>query len=430
MKLREMERDALIELQQQSQEKYSQYQAEGLNLDLTRGKPSTEQLDLSNSLDAILNGNLKLADGSDARNYGGLAGIPEARQLGAVLLDVEPSQVIVGGNSSLTFMYQYISSAFHNGVAGPGSSWQEESDSTGVPVRFLCLVPGYDRHFTICEHFGIEMINVEFTDDGPDMDQIEALVSADPMIKGIWCVPKYSNPTGHTYTPDVVTRMAGLGRIAGKNFRIMWDNAYAVHFLGERPADLASIYAECTRAGTEDNVVITGSTSKVTFAGSGISFLGSSDSNLAEFQKYIANLTIGPDKLNQLRHVAFLKDYDGILRHMSDHKAILKPKFDIVKDTLTEHLAGRGMGTWTNPEGGYFVSFDTLPGLAKRVVQLSAEAGVKLTPAGATYPYRQDKNDSNIRLSPTFPNLEDLAKAMEVFVVCVRLASVNMQLND
>jgi len=420
-----LNQEALTALQGSLVQQFNDFKKEGLKLDLTRGKPSGEQLDLANPMDGILNQNFTLADGSDARNYGGLMGIPEARQLGAEMLDVDPEQVMVGDNSSLSLMYRYVSFACLQGINGPESSWQKQAIDSGEAVKFLCPVPGYDRHFTICEHFNIEMININLTDQGPDMDQVEALVKADPMIKGIWCVPKYSNPTGITYSNAVVERMAKLGNIAGDHFRIMWDNAYAVHYLADGPAELRSIYAQCVEEGTQDSVIITGSTSKVTFAGAGISFLCASASNLNLFQTHLSASTIGPDKLSQLRHVRFLQNRKGILAHMEKHRAILRPKFARVEALLQEHLGNKNIGSWDLPEGGYFVSFDTRPGLAREVVSLANDVGVKLTPAGATFPYGKDANDTNIRLAPTFPNIQELEKALRVFVICVELASVN-----
>jgi DNA-binding transcriptional MocR family regulator len=425
-----LDHEALTSLQESLVKQFNDFKKEDLKLDLTRGKPSAEQLDLANQMDGILGQDFNLADGSDARNYGGLSGIPEARQLGAEMLDVDPEQVMVGDNSSLSLMYRYVSFACQHGVKGPESSWQKEAIDSDNAIKFLCPVPGYDRHFTICEHFNIEMININLTDQGPDMDQVEALVKADPMIKGIWCVPKYSNPTGITYSKAVVDRMAKLGNIAGDHFRIMWDNAYAVHYLGDGPAELRSIYAQCVEEGTQDSVIITGSTSKVTFAGAGISFLCASENNLKLFQSHLSASTIGPDKLNQLRHVRFLQNRAGILAHMEKHKAILQPKFARVEELLQEHLGNKNIGSWDLPEGGYFVSFDTRPGLAREVVSLASDVGVKLTPAGATFPYGNDDKDTNIRLAPTFPNIRELEKALRVFVVCVELASVNQILGQ
>lgn len=418
----------LSERQVRLQAQFDDFVEQKLNLDLTRGKPASDQLDLSNKLDGILDQFYLLQDGTDVRNYGGIMGIPEARQLGADLLSVRADQVMVGGNSSLSLMYAYIAFAHQHGIKGPGSSWQEEASESDDSVRFLCPVPGYDRHFTICEHFGIEMINIPMGDEGPDMDLIEELVGTDPRVKGIWCVPKYSNPTGHTYSDNTVKRLARLGKKAGRNFRIMWDNAYAAHHLTDTPDELANIMTECAAAGTEDNVVITGSTSKITFAGGGISFLASSNANLAAFEKHLGSSVIGFDKVNQLRHVRFLKDKDGIAAHMEKHRALLSPKFESVEAILSEALSGKEMGTWTRPRGGYFVSFDTLPGLADKVCQLSEQAGVKLTPAGATFPYGRDPNNSNIRLAPTYANLDDLDRAMRIFVLCVQLATVDHQL--
>lgn len=430
MELTQLPRQELLKLQESLQTQFNTFKQADLTLDLTRGKPSTEQLGLSNRLDGILNGSFLTEDGTDVRNYGGILGIPEARNFGADMLGVRPDEVLTGGNSSLMLMYQMINLAHLHGLAGPGTSWQAEAQELKGQVKFLCPVPGYDRHFTICEFFGIEMINVAFNDDGPDMDKIEALLAADPLIKGIWCVPKYSNPTGHTYSDDTVKRMAALGSSAGANFRIMWDNAYTVHHLTDHPPQLLNIMDECRNEGTEDSLVITGSTSKITFAGGGISFLCSSSSNIKTMEKHLATCIIGQDKVNQLRHVLFLKDQQHLLSHMQEHKQILKPKFDKVADVLEAALAGKRMGSWTNPTGGYFISFESLAGLAKEIVALAAEAGVKLTPAGATFPYGLDSEDTNIRLSPTFPPIDDLEQAMKVFVVCVQLASVRQRIRQ
>ena len=398
----------------------------GLKLDLTRGKPSTTQVALADAMDGILLGDYCLEDGTDVRNYGLLDGIPEAKALGAALLGIRPSEVMVGGNSSLTLMYHYVFSAWLHGVQGPDTAWRKERG----PVKFLCIVPGYDRHFTVCESLGIEMITVAMTDDGPDMDQVEGLVREDPFIKGIWCVPKHSNPTGHVYSPVVVDRMAKLGRVAGANFRIMWDNAYAVHDLYDDPPALANIMELARQYGTEDSIIHIGSTSKITHAGAGLGFLGATAANLEHFRRHLSVLTIGPDKINQLRHVRFLKDLDGIRAHMKQHAAIVRPKFEIVQKRLAEALDGTGMGRWTTPKGGYFVSFEALPGLATQIVRLAGNTGVKLTPAGATFPYKNDPNNSNIRIAPTYPSERDLDQAMEVFVLCVQLASVRQRLQE
>ena len=387
----------------------------GLKLDLTRGKPAAEQLDLSNDLDGILEGFYLLQGGTDVRNYGGILGIPEARQLGAEFMGVKSEQVMVGGNSSLNLMYQYVEHMM--------AHWG------GEPVKFLCPVPGYDRHFTICEHFDIEMITVPLNDDGPDMQQVKELVSKDAAIKGIWCVPKYSNPTGNTYSKEVVEQFAEIPKVAGDNFRVFWDNAYAVHDLVEQGDELPSLMTAAEKAGTTGNIVMLGSTSKVTFAGAGISFLATSTSQLAAFEKFLSDQMIGFDKVNQLRHVRFLKDIDGIKAHMAKHRDIIKPKFDLVLKKLEEHLAGKNMASWNSPRGGYFISLDTRPGLATTIISMAADAGVKLTPAGATFPYGKDPKNTNIRLAPTFPGLAELESAMDVFVTCVELASLNAELD-
>jgi len=430
VELARLTRQELMQQQESLQRQFDDFRKAGLKLDLTRGKPSAEQLTLSNQLDSMLDGYFLLQDGTDVRNYGGILGTMEARRLGAEMLGTEPEEVLAGGNSSLMLMYQMINFAHMHGLQGRGTSWQAEAQQQQGQVKFLCPVPGYDRHFTMCEFFGIEMINIPFNEDGPDMDKIEALVAADPLVKGIWCVPKYSNPTGHTYSDDTVRRMAALGESAGTNFRIMWDNAYVVHHLTDQPAELLNIMQECRSRGTEDNVVITGSTSKITFAGSGISFLCSSSSNIEALAKHLTASVIGQDKVNQLRHVLFLKDQQNLLAHMEKHKQILKPKFDRVVSILDAELNGKGMGSWTNPKGGYFISFESLPGLAKEIIALAAEVGVKLTPAGATFPYRQDSEDTNIRLAPTFPPIDDLDQAVKVFVVSVQLASVRQRIKQ
>jgi DNA-binding transcriptional MocR family regulator len=401
--------------QSELQDIFDTYIDAGLSLDLTRGKPAAEQLDLSNDLDGILEGFYLLQDGTDVRNYGGILGIPEARQLGAEFMRAKSEQVMVGGNSSLNLMYQYVEHMMVH--------WG------GEPVKFLCPVPGYDRHFTICEHFDIEMITVPLNDDGPDMQQVQELVSQDAAIKGIWCVPKYSNPTGSTYSKEVVEQFAEIPKVAGDNFRVFWDNAYAVHDLVEQGDELPSLMTAAEKAGTTDSVVMLGSTSKVTFAGAGISFLATSTSQLAAFEKFLSNQMIGFDKVNQLRHVRFLKDSDGIKAHMAKHRDIIKPKFDLVLNKLEEHLAGKNMASWNSPRGGYFISLDTRPGLATTIISMAADAGVKLTPAGATFPYGKDPENTNIRLAPTFPELAELESAVDVFVTCVELASLNAELD-
>ena len=399
--------------------KYQEYKDANLKLDLTRGKPGNAQLDLADAMEDLPKNKMFLENGTDLRNYGGLDGIPEARKLGAEMLGLPESKVICGDHSSLTLMYLYMLHAYLHGSQGTETAWVKQSE-----VKFLAIVPGYDRHFTICEELGIRMINVDMLDDGPDMDKVEELLSNDPQIKGMWCVPKYSNPTGCVYSDKVVERIAALGKIAGSDFRVIWDNAYGVHDLQENPQQLANVMDYCRKFGTEDNLILTASTSKITIAGGGISFLGASEKNLEHFRKRMSVMSIGPNKLNQQRHILFLKNIEGVKEHMRKHAEILKPKFEMVQKHLENGLAGKGIGNWCKPEGGYFVSFDSIPGLAKEIIRLAGEAGVKLTPAGATFPYGQDPNDSNIRLAPTFPSVEDLDQAMQIFVTCVQLASV------
>ena len=399
-----------------------QMKAAGLALDLTRGKPASDQLDLSNELDGILRGNYKLKDGTDSRNYGGLLGIPEARAFGAALLATSADRVIAGGNSSLTLMQLVVETALRVGLWGANSAWQRAAASAGAAVKFLCPVPGYDRHFAICEALGIEMVTVPMTDRGPDMDAAEALVAADPMIKGIWCVPKYSNPTGCVYADDIVQRIAQLPKKAGAHFLVMWDNAYAVHDFETPSPQLANIAPLAIAAGTEDNVVQFASTSKITFAGAGVAFLASSLAVVKSLEKQMGSMTIGPDKINQLRHVRFL---DGRLtEHMQRHAALIRPKFAAVLERLEHSLGDLGVASWTHPKGGYFISLDTMPGVAQRVVARARAIGVTLTPAGATFPYGRDPNDCNIRIAPTFPRLADIEAATDVFVLCVELESI------
>lgn len=399
---------------------YSAFQAAGLSLDLTRGKPSADQLSLSDALDGSLGGDYRDADGTDVRNYGGLDGIKSAKALFAAMMEVDPSEILVGGNSSLTLMYQAQLFAMYFGLP-EAKPWYSE----GAKVKFLAPVPGYDRHFGVSDHLGIELIPVAMNEQGPDMDQVEALVKADPMIKGIWCVPRFSNPSGIVYSDAVVERFAQLGRIAGPGFRIFWDNAYAVHTLDADAPRLANLMALCRKYGTEDSVYLFGSTSKITHAGAGVAFVAASPLNLKELQKHLGLSQIGPDKVNQLRHVRFLKNAAGIEALMTRHAALLKPRFDAVLERLE---ALKGIGSWTVPRGGYFIAFDTLPGLAKNVVTLAGEAGVKFTPAGATFPYGKDPEDRNIRIAPSFPKLAEIEKGTDVFVTCVKLASVRQEL--
>lgn len=396
-----------------------------LNLDLTRGKPSSEQVALSDRLDGILQGNYLAEDGTDVRNYGGLEGLPEARELFATVLNTPLEETFVGGNSSLTLMYNTIDFALTEGFFGPTSAW-----GSNDTVKFLCPTPGYDRHFAICEYLGIEMIAVPMLGSGPDMDMVEQLVKQDSLIKGLWCVPRFSNPTGGVYSDETVERIARLGTIAADDFIILWDNAYAIHSLYDDAAPLMPVRDLCHKYGTMDNLFQFGSTSKVTFAGAGVAFLSSSEKNLTALKQYLAIRTIGPDKVNQLRHVRLLANPETLATHMAAHAAIIRPRFECVLNTLEHELSGSGMGNWSSPRGGYFVSFNTLPGLAKKVVRLAESIGVKLTPAGATFPYNKDPQDTNIRLAPTFPTIEDVTATVKAFVICVKLASIEQCLKD
>jgi aspartate/methionine/tyrosine aminotransferase len=396
--------------------RYREFQSRRISLDMTRGKPCPEQLDLFAALlDGLGRNAYTAADGTDCRNYGGLDGIPEAKALFAEYMGVTPEELIIGGTSSLTMMHDAVTWAMVFGAAAGSPPWGRQG-----PVKFLCPSPGYDRHFAICEHLGIEMIPVTMTADGPDMDVVERLAAVDAGVKGIWCVPKYSNPTGVVYSEDVVARLAAMPTLAS-DFRIFWDNAYAVHHLGETPARLEDIQEACRKSGHPDRVLMFGSTSKISFAGSGIAFMAGSRTNMAWAKTHLGFQTIGPDKLNQLRHVAVFKTMEGILSLMQKHAAILAPKFDAVLDVLERELRGVGVAQWTHPTGGYFVSLDTRPGCARRVVQMAAEAGVKLTPAGSTFPLKKDPADANIRIAPSFPAAADIRTAVEVLAVCIRL---------
>lgn len=423
MQLANASREQLQQWEQALSAEYNAIKAEGLNLDLTRGKPSAEQLSLSDALDGILQHNYITDSGIDTRNYGGLEGTPEARALGEQLMGVPAAQIMAGGNSSLTLMYQLMTTAFFFGLEGADSAWNKEEG-----IKFLCPVPGYDRHFSICEQLGIEMVNIPMTSNGPDMDAAEALIKADSSIKGMWCVPKYSNPTGVVYSEDTVKRIASLAKIAGKGFRVFWDNAYAIHDLSENAPQLASIWKATTAAGTTDSVLQFASTSKITHAGAGVAFLAASDTNLNGFKKVLGIQTIGPDKINQLRHAKFFAVPGSLNAHMQKHAEIIKPRFESVLKHLEEAFGDNELGQWESADGGYFISFDTQEGLAKKVVALAGEAGVKLTPAGATFPYGKDPQDSNIRIAPTVPSVEQVDAAMKVFVLCVKLASVQKAL--
>lgn len=423
MQLDQATPEQLRQWESQLAAEYQSICAQKLNLDLTRGKPSAEQLSLSDALDGLLNGNYLAADGTDTRNYGGLDGLPEAKSLGANILGVSARDILVGGNSSLTLMFQVMLTAHLFGLKDAASAWKNEED-----IKFICPVPGYDRHYTVCEQLGIKMVNVPMTSTGPDMDAVESLIKADSTIKGMWCVPKYSNPTGVIYSDETVERIAKLGQIASTNFRVFWDNAYGVHDLIDNPPQLASILEATRRQGTEDSVIQFGSTSKITHAGSGVAFVAASATNLAGLKKFLNTCTIGPDKVNQIRHARFLPNTEALMAHMKKHAALLNPRFDAVLTALAEAFENTDLGAWEKPTGGYFVSFDTRKNCAKETVRLAAEAGVKLTPAGATYPYGRDAEDRNIRIAPSVPTVPEVIAAMKVFVICVKLASVRQHL--
>ena len=424
----ELSKEELLQLKSELEAQFDEVKAKNLKLDMSRGKPSTEQLNLSMDMMDVLKSDSDLVceEGVDCRNYGVLDGIAEAKQLLADMMEVPKDNIVIFGNSSLNVMYDTIARSMTHGVMG-STPWCKLDK-----VKFLCPVPGYDRHFAITEYFGIEMINVPMTPTGPDMDMVEELVSTDPAIKGIWCVPKYSNPQGYTYSEETVKRFARL-KPAAPDFRIYWDNAYSVHHLydeEEKQDFLLEILEECAKAGNPDIVYKFTSTSKISFPGSGIAAVAASKANLDDFRKYMTVQTIGHDKLNQLRHVRFFKNLDGVHAHMSKHAAILRPKFEMVESTLEKELGGLGIGSWTTPKGGYFISFESMDGCAKAIVAKAKEAGVVMTGAGATYPYGKDPKDSNIRIAPSFPPINELAKAAEVFVVCVKLASVEKLLAE
>jgi DNA-binding transcriptional MocR family regulator len=407
----EMSREELLSEKASLEERYNEFKARGLKLDMSRGKPCKEQLDLSVALNDVKD---YVSDGVDVRNYGMLDGIPSCKKLFADLMGVKPENVIVGPTSSLNLMFDYISQCYTHGA---GSTPWCKLDK----VKFLCPVPGYDRHFTILEHFGIEMINVDMKQDGPDMDAIEELVK-DPSVKGMFCVPKYSNPQGITFSDDVVRRIAAL-KPAAEDFRIVWDNAYCVHDLVEDGDKLLNIFDVLPEYGNDDMVVEVCSTSKITFPGAGVSAIIASDNNIKMIKSRLNAQVISYDKMNQHRHVVFFGDANGVLNHMKKHAAILKPKFDIVIKTLNEELAGKGIASWFAPKGGYFISLDVMDGCAKRVGELCKEAGVTLTSVGATYPYGKDPNNKNIRIAPSFPPVDELSLAAELLCICTRLAA-------
>ena len=418
--------EELKELKTKLDAEFEEVKARGLNLDMSRGKPSAEQLNLSMGMMDVLTSDTDLIcqEGVDCRNYGVLDGITEAKQLLADMMEVPKQNIIIFGNSSLNVMYDQIARAMTHGVLG--STPRAKLDK----VKFLCPVPGYDRHFAITEHFGIEMINVPMTATGPDMDIVEKLVAEDDAIKGIWCVPKYSNPQGITYSDETVRRFARL-KPAAEDFRIYWDNAYGIHHLYEDKQDqLIEILEECEKAGNPNLAYKFSSTSKISFPGSGIAAIASSDENLAEIRKQMRVQTIGHDKVNQLRHARFFGDINGMVEHMRKHADILRPKFDAVLETLDRELGGLEIGSWIAPRGGYFISFDSMEGCAKAIVAKAKEAGLVMTGAGATFPYGKDPKDSNIRIAPSYPTLEDLKVAAEIFVLSVKIVSVDKLLGN
>lgn len=414
----EMSRDELLSLKSELEKKYEEVKSLGLSLDMSRGKPGKEQLDLSVDMLTVMTTAEECVgeNGFDCRNYGVLDGIPECKKLFAELLEVDTKNIVVGGSSSLNLMYDYINQCMYLGVAGC-EPWSKQGK-----VKFICNVPGYDRHFAITEFFGIEMISVEMDEFGPNVEKIAELVK-DPMVKGMFCVPKYSNPNGVTYSDERVKALASL-KPAAKDFRVIWDNAYIIHELTDTPDTLLNIFNACKEYGTEDNFVEFTSTSKISFPGAGVSAIAASDNNIAEIKKRLNFQTISYDKLNQLRHVKYFKNVDGIRKHMEKHAEIIAPKFDMVLDMLEKEIAPLGIGEWVKAKGGYFISYNTVGSSAKRIGELCKNAGLVLTTVGATYPYGVDPDDKNIRIAPTFPSVEKLRQAMEVFCLCAKLAAI------
>ncbi|WP_425004179.1 aminotransferase class I/II-fold pyridoxal phosphate-dependent enzyme [Mycolicibacterium sp. S3B2] len=431
MSFESLGRDELLAQHELQQRNYTELQAKRLTLDLTRGKPSPAQLDLSNALlslpgdgpDAYRDG-----DGTDTRNYGGLHGLPELRAIFGELLGIPVPNLIAGNNASLELMHDVVVfSLLHGGVDSPRPWIDELRDGPGV--KFLCPAPGYDRHFAITESLGIEMIPVPMREDGPDVDLIEELVAADPAIKGMWCVPVYANPTGTTYSWDTVRRLVQMDT-AASDFRLMWDNAYAVHTLTHEFVKQVDVLGLAAAANHANRPLVFASTSKITFAGAGVSFLGGSLGNIAWYLQHAAKQTIGPDKVNQLRHLRFFGDADGVRLHMRRHQELLAPKFALVLEILEDRLGDAKIASWTEPKGGYFVSLDVLPGTAKRTVALAKEAGIAVTEAGASFPYRKDPDDKNIRIAPTFPGTSDLRTAIDGLATCALLSATESLLGD
>ncbi|WP_407926855.1 aminotransferase class I/II-fold pyridoxal phosphate-dependent enzyme [Caproicibacter fermentans] len=404
-------------------ERYRRFRDLKLNLNMARGKPGSNQLELSVQMLDLVNSSAEMVSetGEDCRNYGGPLGLPEMRRLMAAMMEVPEGNVIIGGNSSLNMMFDTVACGMTHGFSGC-APWGGQKH-----LKFLCPSPGYDRHFAVTEYFGFELVAVPMTPEGPDMDVVEELVQ-DSTVKGIWCVPKYQNPTGITFSDEVVRRFAGL-KPAAKDFRIFWDNAYCVHDLTEEPDCLLSLWKECEHKGNRNLAFFFASTSKITFPGAGIAAMAAGDDDFKVLKNRYSFQTIGPDKLNQLRHVRFLKNLDGVRAHMARHRALLVPKFETVLNKLNEELSGEGIASWTKPNGGYFISVDVMNGCAKRVVELCGQAGVKLTGAGATYPYGKDPNDCNIRVAPTYPPVQELRQAVDLFCLCVRLAAAEKLLN-
>lgn len=424
----QMSREELLTLKQELERKYEDVKGKGLKLDMSRGKPAKAQLDISNGMMDVLTSDSDMVceAGVDCRNYGVLEGIPEARKLLADMSEVPEKNILIYGNSSLSIMFDTVARSMTKGVMGC-TPWAKLDK-----VKFLCPVPGYDRHFAVTEYFGIEMVNVPMLPTGPDMDIVEKLVAEDESVKGIWCVPKYQNPMGISFSDETVKRFANL-KPAAKDFRIFWDNAYSIHHLYDEPENqdvILELLTECEKAGNPDMVYKFISTSKVSFPGSGIAALAASEANLAEAKNYMFYQTIGHDKLNQLRHVRFFKDIDGMRQHMKKHAAIMRPKFEAVIEVLERELSGLQIGSWIRPKGGYFISFDALEGCAKAIVAKAKEAGLVMTGAGATYPYRNDPKDSNIRIAPSFPTPEELSVAADIFVLSVKLVSIDKILSE